>query len=164
MRKSVIGGAIALALVAACAPTGNLSADNAKFAAEVQAFNADFATKAQAFSTGAITDAKTVGKSACGLVSELDGLYNAVKPVALIAGAASTIGTPEAAAIETAAMVSSNLACAVLDKADPTTPVATIESAAAQVLTAVPQVKAALKAASPEAAAAVEAPAKTANN
>jgi hypothetical protein len=150
----------------ACQITGNLDADtqaNLKklqdFAPQVAAFDAKAQVDIAAFNAGAITHAAAVGKSACGLAAMDHGLFQLALPIAVATGAASpAIGTTEAAV-----MGGVELGCAVLDKADPSTPAATIAEATASVLAAVPQIKDAVKAIAPDAAAAATAPATPAS-
>jgi hypothetical protein len=151
-------------VLSACQLTGNVAADAAaantavqQFAPQVAAFDVDAQSKITAFNAGVVTDAAAVGKSACGYASMADGLFALAAPIAIAAGAAPGIGASEAAV-----MGGVNLACGVLDAADPTTPATTVATAAAAVIAAIPQVKANLQAASPGAAAAATAPAASA--
>lgn len=146
------------------APAATLTADQAAFVTEVKAYQTDFDTKA----TTVGIDALTLGRSACGFASELNGLY--VSPIgqALVATGASAAGAASPAAVtgldvtEAATFLGVQSGCSTLTAADPTTPAATVAAAAAAVLAAVPTLQAQLAQKVPPIAAALSAPAKAA--
>lgn len=156
--------AVALPILGACQITGNVSADTqaniAKlqaFAPQVQAFNADALAKIDAFNKGALTDIVVVGKAACGDAAMLDGAFQLAKPIMLAASV-----DPKVLASEAGVMVGVNLGCRVIAAADTSNPPATVASAVTTVITALPQLKAALANGPPAAAAAASAPTSTA--
>lgn len=156
MRKHI--AALGLCALAACAGgASGVSTSTQNFATQVASFDADAQAKIAAFNSGALLDVQAVGKSACGYLSMADGLFKLALPVAIIAGADPAIGATEAAVF-----TGVKLGCAVVDSADPSLPAASLASAAAQVVAAIPQVKSALKAADPSLAAAASAPAQAA--
>lgn len=159
MLRNTIFAALALLGLAACSMLGGgtdpLSQPAvAQFATQVQAFDADSQAKLAAYSSGAIADAKVVGQSVCGYAAMADGLFKMAAPIMTVSGV-----DPSVIASETAVMTNVKLGCGVIDKADPSTPVATVATAAATVIAALPQMKAALQAGSPGLAAAATAPA-----
>lgn len=141
------------AFLAACTLTGNVSADTAAFAANVQKFNANFNSNVAAVASGAVLDAQALGKAACANASELHGLFGAAVAPLVIAGTVD----PAVGAQEAAAFTAVQLGCTVVDALNPTAPAA-LANATAQVVAAIPQIQNALKQGAPDVAAIALAP------
>lgn len=154
-KQHVIAGALALALVACAATTDPVTGATLTFAQQTAAFNAKLNTDLASFNTNALADSIAVGKTACGFVSEANGLFGAVLPALAITGVADpSIGATEAVAFATA-----TVACQLIDAADPTAPATPqVATAVLSVLAIVPQIKASLAQANARVAAIVLAP------
>lgn len=163
MRKlNLLAGALLLA-IAACAgtTTPTASADTLTFAQQVAAFNTKAQADITAFNANALTDSIAVGKSACGYVSEANGLFQDVATVGAVVGNID----PAVGAAEAGVMVGVNLSCKLIDNADPTQPAAPqVVAAVLQVVAAIPQIKSALATANPTVAAVAAGPSAPAAN
>jgi len=125
----------AFGLLAACS-SEDVAARQAKFQAalaQVPAYEAKAKEDLTKFSSGAITDVKLVGQDFCAVASMLHGTFGVAAPL--------LTADPKVFASEQAAMAIVEVACAVLDKADPATPVPTLLTATQQVIGAVPTIK-----------------------
>lgn len=112
------------------------------FAVQVSAYNAKATADIQAVASGALAAGVAVGKSACGFASMGNGLFKAGAPAMALAGVDPGVGATEAAV-----MVGVELACPLIDAADPSKPVTPqVAAAVSQAVGAVPQITAALKA------------------
>jgi hypothetical protein len=150
-------GATALFALAACVggTTPTASADTMTFAQQVAAFNTKAQADIAAFNANALTDSIAVGKSACGYVSEANGLFQNVATVGAVVGNID----PAVGAAEQGVMIGVNLSCKRIDNADPTQPAAPqVVNAVLQVVAAIPQIKSALVTANPTVAAVATAP------
>lgn len=141
-------------LCSACDGSPSAPAPNSpevqSFAQQVAAFNAKVKADMAAFGAASLA----VGKSSCGYLSEANGLFKAATPVLLVAGVDPAIGGTEAGV-----MLGVDVACGIIDAADPTAPATPqVASAIAQVVAAIPEVKAALATAAPDVAATASAP------
>lgn len=146
--------AFLLSSLNACGPQTVVNPDGTTsvltFAQQVAAFDA----KAQADIKQFGADSLTAGKSACGYLSEANGLFNVAAPVLTIAGvAAPSVGVTEAVVFGDV-----QIACTLIDAADPTAPATPqIVNAITTVVAAIPTIKAQLAQAAPQAAAAATA-------
>jgi hypothetical protein len=138
-----------VACSSAPAPATQPSSGLLTFAKQAGAYVADFNSKVAAFNSGALTDAKVLGQAACGAGSMADGVFKAATPIILAAGVDPSVGATEAGAA-----LALNLACQIVDNANPATPVTTVASAAMQAVNAYQQVKTALSQGAPTVAAA----------
>lgn len=132
------------------------SAATLTFAQQVAEFNTKAQADITAFNANALTDSIAVGKSACGYVSEANGLFQDVATVGAVVGNID----PAVGAAEGGVMLGVNLSCNLIDSADPTQPAAPqVVAAVLQVVAAIPQIKTALASANPAVAAVASAPA-----
>jgi hypothetical protein len=142
---ALVGGVM---LLAACSGAPALPPDVAAFATQVKAFDADFRAKASATETTALT----VGRSACGLASELNGLFGVATTVAATISSAID---PEVGATEAVVFAGVKANCALIDAFDPAQPIsAQVAQAIKDVVTAIPTVRSQIAAVSPAAASA----------
>jgi hypothetical protein len=152
-RISFFAGAFATALLGGCGTTAPSGADakTMTFAQQVAAYDARAKSDLQSFGAASLV----AGKAACGYISMGSGLYQAVKPGLIVAGAIS----PEAAGIEAAATISAQVACSIIDNANPSAPATPqVAAAVSQAVATVPAVKSLLEQ-DPVVAAAATAPA-----